>query len=84
MMMLFAAAVLAAAQPAVPAPPADAHAGHTMHGMSTDGPHGPECADCKSGDKTMSHEGMKDGGCCCCKDMHSDHHDHQATPKTGA
>jgi len=84
MMMMFVAAALAAAQPAAPPAAAeDPHAGHMMHG-APDALKGPACGDCKSHGEGMNHEGIKDGGCCCCHGMHSDHDEHQPAATTGA
>lgn len=80
MMILLTAAALAAAPTAVPAAPVDAHAHHGMHVGSSD-MHGPECKDCGSHKSGMKHDGMKDGGCCCCDHMrkHEGHESHHAT-----
>lgn len=69
MLILLTAAALAAAPAAAPAAPMDSHAMHGMQAGSAD-MHGPACKECGSDHAGMKHDGMKDGGCGCCKQMH--------------
>lgn len=82
MLILLTAAALAAGPVAAPMAPANPHANHGMQAGSSE-MHGPECKNCGSHQSGMKHEGMKDGGCCCCDHMQK-HEGHGSHPATGA